>query len=61
MFRNLLEAVEGGLGNYSGVYGLSDKSVVHNTYGVTPGSSPQYYMGLIITAINNLGYSVPSC
>jgi hypothetical protein len=61
MFRNLLEAVEGGLGNYSGAYGLSDKSEVHNTYGVTPGSTPQYYMGLIITAINNLGYSIPSC
>lgn len=70
MFRNLLEAVEGGLGNYSGVYGLSDKSVVHNTYNVVPGpqipvntgpGSPQYYMGLIITAINNLGYTVPSC
>jgi len=60
-FRNLLEAVENGLGNYSGVYGLSDKSEVHNTYGVTPGSTPQYYMGLIITAINNLGYSIPDC
>lgn len=60
-FRNLLEAVDGGLGNYSGVYGLSDKPQVHNTYGVTPGSSPQYYMGLIITAINNLGYSIPNC
>lgn len=60
-FKNLLIAVENGLGNYSGVYGLSDKSVVHNTYDVTPGSSAQYYMGLIITAINNLGYSVPDC
>jgi hypothetical protein len=60
-FRNLLEAVENGLGNYSGVNGLSDKSQIHNTYGVTPSSTPQYYMGLIITAINNLGYSIPDC
>ena len=60
-FRNLLEAVENGLGNYSGVNGLSDKSQIHNTYGVTPSSTPQYYMGLIITAINNLGYSIPNC
>ena len=68
-FKNLLIAVENGLGNYSGVYGLSDKPVVHNTYDVVPGvpgansgpGSPQYYMGLIITAINNLGYNVPDC
>jgi hypothetical protein len=68
-FKNLLIAVENGLGNYSGVYGLSDKPVVHNTYDVSVGvsgansgpGSPQYYMGLIITAINNLGYSVPDC
>ena len=68
-FKNLLIAVENGLGNYSGVYGLSDKPVVHNTYDVAVGvpgansgpGSPQYYMGLIITAINNLGYSVPDC
>jgi len=60
-FRNLLESVDGGLGQYTGVYGLSDKPEIHNTYGVTPGSTPQYYMGLIITAINNLGYSIPNC
>ncbi len=60
-FRTLLESVDGGLGQYTGAYGLSDKTEIHNTYGVTPGSTPQYYMGLIITAINNLGYSIPNC
>ena len=67
-FRNLLASVESGLGNYAGVYGLSDKPQIRNTYDVAPGNSnstgpgtPQYYMGLIITAINNFGYNIPNC
>ena len=57
-FYNLLKAVEGGLGNYAGVYGLSDKSEIHNTYNVLRNGSSQYYADLIEEAINNLGYCI---
>jgi len=60
-FKELLQSVEGGLGQYTVPFGLSDKTEIHNTYDVTPSSTPQYYMDLIITAINNLGYNVPPC
>ena len=61
-FKQLLEAVQDGLGQYTGINGLSDKTEIHNTYDVTDGNpDPQYYMDLIITAINNLGYSIPPC
>ena len=69
-FQQLLQAVELGQGQYTVPFGLSDKLEIHNTYNVVPGpqipvntgpGSPQYYADLIITAINNLGYSVPPC
>jgi len=69
-FKQLLEAVDDGLGLYNGVNGLSDKTEISNTYDVVPGpsipvssgpGSPQYYTDLIITAINNLGYNIPPC
>jgi hypothetical protein len=69
-FKELLQGVEGGLGQYTGVNGLSDKTEIHNTYDVAPGmgqtggsgpGSPQYYTDLIITALNNLGYNIPAC
>lgn len=46
---------------YSGTNGLRDKSEVSFVNNVTPGSTPQYYADLIVTAINNLGYNLPSC
>ena len=69
-FKQLLQSVEGGTGQYVIPFGLSDKPEIHNTYDVVPGQgqttgtgpgSPQYYTDLIITAINNLGYNIPPC
>lgn len=60
-YQNFINAVFNGLGYYSGTAGLSDKSEVSAVQDVVAASTPQYYADLIVTAMNNLGYSVPNC
>ena len=60
-YQNFINAVFNGLGYYAGTSGLSDKSEVSGVQDVIAGSNPQYYADLIVSAMNNLGYNVPSC
>jgi hypothetical protein len=60
-FKQFLNAVMNGQGAYSGTNGLSDKPEVTWVQDVTQGSTSQYYADQIITALNNLGYSLNLC
>jgi hypothetical protein len=60
-YQNFINAVFNGLGYYAGTSGLSDKNEVSGVQDVIAGSTPQYYADLIVSAMNNLGYNVPSC
>jgi hypothetical protein len=60
-FRQFIDAVKDGSGNYSGVYGLSDRSEIAYVSNVTAGTTPQYYVNQIITALNTLGYNLQAC
>ncbi len=57
-FAKFVSYVENGDGNYAGAYGLSDKSEIGYVYDVNPGDSPAYYEGLIVSALQSLGYSL---
>lgn len=57
-FKSLIQSVEGGTGLYSGVNGLSDKSEFAYEYDVINGSTPNYYMDLIILKMQQLGYRI---
>ncbi|WP_029033423.1 hypothetical protein [Salinimicrobium terrae] len=57
-FAKLISYCENGDGNYAGAYGLSDRSEFGYVYDVTPGASATYYQNLIVTALQNLGYSL---
>ena len=60
-FRQFIEAVINGQGNYSGVYGLSDRNEIGYVSDVTAASTAQYYANQIITALNTLGYNLQAC
>lgn len=57
-YKMLIEYVENGTGNYAGDYGLSDRTEVGFQYDVEDGSTPQYYLDLIIEALQDLGYQL---
>jgi hypothetical protein len=60
-FLDFLKAVKYGTGNYSGTNGLSDKPEITIVENVVAKGEPLYYANLIITALNNLGYSLELC
>lgn len=57
-FKAMMDAVQNGLGSYSGVYGLSDRGEVAFKYDVTPASTAEYYKDLIVNALRELGYNL---
>ncbi|MCM4158728.1 hypothetical protein FHG64_03765 [Antarcticibacterium flavum] len=57
-YKNLIEYVQNGTGNYAGAFGLSDRSEVGFKYNVDDGNTPQYYLDLIIEALQDLGYQL---
>ena len=61
-YKQYLQAVMGGTGNYSGTSGLSDRNgteIQLNT-DVVAGANATYYANQVISGINSLGYSIPS-
>ena len=61
-YKQYLQAVMGGTGNYSGTNGLSDRNnteIKLNT-DVVAGANATYYANQIISGLNSLGYSIPS-
>lgn len=57
-FRQYAEAVKLGTSAYAGENGLSDRSEVNIKLDVTVGGTAQYYKDLIITSLNELGYTL---
>jgi hypothetical protein len=61
-FKEFLQTIETGVGNYSGNDGLSGHPEIGFTYDVIDGESygtnPTYYPNLIITALNDIGYNL---
>jgi len=60
-YQAFMNALFNGIGYYSGTAGLSDKSEVSCTQDTVAGSTPQYYLDLIVAAMNNLGYNITGC
>jgi hypothetical protein len=60
-YQSFMNALFNGIGYYTGTAGLSDKNEVSCTQDTIAGSTPQYYVDLIVSAMNNLGYTIPSC
>ena len=60
-YQAFMNALFSGTGYYAGTAGLSDKTEVSCVQDTVAGSTPQYYMDLIVNAMNNLGYTIPSC
>lgn len=61
-FKGFLEAIESGQGLYSGPNNITDMSdKLRIKYDIGGGASPEYYAGVIVSALNELGYSIPTC
>jgi hypothetical protein len=57
-FKALIKALEYGSGSYGGTNGLSDRNEFNYKYNITPASTAQYYKDLIITALEELGFTI---
>lgn len=60
-FRTFVNNVHTGIAPFTGTNGLSDKPEIGYQLDVLPGSTPQYYVNLIINALNSLGFSLSPC
>ena len=60
-YQAFMDSLFSGTGYYAGTAGLSDKTEVSCIQDTVAGSTPQYYVDLIVNAMNNLGYTIPSC
>lgn len=58
VFPQFLGAVENGVSPYDGLNGLAGRNEVAFNYGITDGGTPQYYLDLIVQAMNDLGYNI---
>lgn len=61
-YKQYLQAVMNGTGNYNGTNGLSDRndSEIKLNTDVVAGANATYYANQIISGLNSLGYSIPS-
>ena len=59
-YQAFMDALFNGKNPHVGVAGLSDKSEVSCVQDTIAGSTPEYYLNLIVTAMNNLGYTIPN-
>ena len=57
-YKKLIQYVQNGTGNYSGDYGLSDRTEFGYVYDVMDGSTETYYKELIVDALRGLGYQL---
>ena len=57
-FKNLIQDVQNGVGNYVGTNGLSDRNEFNYKYDITDGGTPQYYLDQIVNALTELGYEL---
>lgn len=57
-FKDMLIAAKNGIGNYAGTNGLSDKDNITFKYDIEDGASPEYYLNLVIGALNEFGFNL---
>jgi len=57
-FKQLIQAVENGTGFYAPPNGLSDRDEFAYKYDTPDGATPSYYLEEILTALEELGFSV---
>jgi hypothetical protein len=57
-FKNLIQAIQNGTGNYTGGLNLSDKPEISYQYDVLNNETPQYYMDVILLKMRELGYRI---
>lgn len=60
-FKTFVTNVHTGVAPFTGINGLSDKSEIGYELDVVPASTPEYYANLVVTALNNLGFSLAPC
>lgn len=58
LFADFVNSIENGVEPYNDINGLSDKDEFIYNYNVKNGGTPQYYLDLIVTSLQNLGYNV---
>ena len=58
VFSQFIQAIQNGTSPYNGTNGLSDRVEFGYNYNVQDGGTPQYYLDLIVAALQNLGYAV---
>jgi hypothetical protein len=61
-YKDYVNAVLNGTGNYSGTVGLSDRANVEVRVetDVTAGANATYYANQVINGLNSLGYTIPN-
>jgi hypothetical protein len=61
-FADFIDAVRLGTGNFTGNYGLSNRTEIGYEFNVTAGVShttdPDYYLDLILNALRDLGFDI---
>jgi len=57
-FKSLVKALEYGSGSYSGNNGLAGRNEFNYKYDITNGGTPEYYKNLIITSLEELGFTI---
>lgn len=57
-FKQLVQAIQNGTGNYSGTNGLSDRTEIVYKYDIQDGGTAQYYLDQVTTALEELGFDL---
>ena len=57
-FKDFIQAIQNGTGNYSGNNGLSNRGEFNYKYDIADGETPQYYLDKIVEALTELGYTL---
>ena len=59
-FQGFVQSYQNGTGNYAPPYGLSDRNEFNYVYDVVDGDLPETYRDLIIQALQDLGFAIPT-
>ena len=59
-FKTFVESVQNGDGNYAPPFGLSDRNEFNYVYDVVDGDTPTTYRDLVIQALQDLGFAIPT-
>lgn len=57
-FKELIQAIENGTAPYDGTHGLSGINYIKYYYDIEKSNTPQYYLDLLLQAMNDLGFNI---